>query len=394
VRIRVQSTIWPAIILATLIAATFPQLGSGLHADNTASGKRVAIDSVEPRFSVEAGTDGEIFPVFANFASLLRSDERRVATVMVSVTNPMKSPLHTRISVEIPGWSETEIQNVTTPPESTQQIPFAPVFRSRLYENREIRPASVVIHVHDSAGRILHSETIPVRLRSAEDMYWGQNFKDASFIASWVTPHDSEIEKVLSRAKEFMPGRRLPGYEDWKSEQQQQASTYAQAKAIYRALQQSGLSYVKSSLTFGRNTDISERVRTPGDTIRHKSANCIDGVVTYASLFENLGMDPEVILVPGHAYVAVRTANGSNDYLYIETALTGRSSFDAAVQAANRGMAKYNPKDVIRIDIAKARQAGIFPMPTPPREFHHGQVESPSLMTSTTVRQHGSQPSR
>jgi hypothetical protein len=240
---------------------------------------------------------------------------------------------------------------------------FAPTFLPRLYQNKEIAAASVVVNVSDMAGHSLFSETYPIRLRAADDMYWGEHFTFAPFIASWITPHDPRVEMVLGRAKEFVPGRRLPGYEEWKGVDDQEKATIVQVRAIYRALQEKGVSYVKSSLTFGENTNVSERIRMPRESLRESSANCIDGVVMYASLFENLGMEPVVVLVPGHAYVGVRLAPGSKQYLYLDTALTGRAGFEAAVAAAEHGLARYPQAQVTYIRVAEARRAGIFPMP-------------------------------
>ena len=122
-------------------------------------------------------------------------------------------------------------------------------------------------------------------MRASDDMYWGERFRDASMIASWVTPHDLSVEKLLSRAKEFSAGRRLPGYEPWKDAAEQELSTRQQARAIYTAVQRQGLSYVKSSLTFGSGThaNVSQRIRTPRESLTNSSANCIDGAVMFAS---------------------------------------------------------------------------------------------------------------
>ncbi len=370
------------ILLATLLAGTFPQFGSHLHADSNTSTQPAAVRATEPTYQLDAGIDGEIFPAFANYASLQRPKERQFGTFTVTVTNPTSSLIEPRISVQVPGWSDVEVRNVRVHAGEVRKLFFAPAFLPRLYSNREITAATAVIRVTDQAGKLLDTETASVRLRSVEDMYWGKDFKFAPFIASWVTPHDPQVQAVLSRAKEFMPGRRLPGYEAWKSPDQQRSATLAQAKAIYRALQETGVSYVRSSVTFGRNSDISERVRMPGRAILRDSANCIDGVVTYASLFENLGMDPEVVLVPGHAYVAVRDAIGSSSFIYIETEITGRSPFEAAVRAATHGVGKYAEKDVIRIRISQAREAGIYPMPLPTGDPRHLPPSDSTLATS------------
>jgi hypothetical protein len=168
---------------------------------------------------------------------------------------------------------------------------------------------------------------------------------------------------VLAQAKQYTVDHRLPGYEDWKNAADQEQETYREAKAIYMALQHMGLSYVKSSATLGSHRDYSERVRMPQVSLGQTSMNCIDAVVMYASLFENLGMDAKVIIVPGHAYVGVRVAQGSPKFLLIDGALTGRVPFAAAVASAEGGMARRPTSSVIEIMIPEARSAGIYPMP-------------------------------
>lgn len=321
----------------------------------------------EPTYEIAGGLNGDVFPVFASHASLQPARERTLGTVTVTVLNSGGSLLRNRISVQIPGWSEQEIQIAEVAAGQQEKYLFAPTFLPRLYRNRELVAATAVVQITDMAGKALYSGTVPLRIRSAEDIYWGTDFSYARFIASWVTPHDPAVESVLARAKEYMPGRRLAGYESERPVDVQLRSTLAQVRAIYNALQKTGLSYVKSSGTFGAraNAEMSERIRFPQESLARVSANCIDGVVLYASLFENLGFDPVVVLIPGHSYVGVRLTENSDDYLYLETAITGRASFDVATESARRGLAKVAPKDVIRISISAARDAGIFPIPGP-----------------------------
>ena len=329
----------------------------------TAISPALAPRSPEPTYKIKVGLDGEVYPVFANYASLQRPDDRNWGTVEITIANSTSAPLENHIAVRILGWSDEEIQTVDVDAGAVRTFLFAPTFYTRLYDNREIAAATALIRVRDASGKLLFTRTVPIRLRSADDIYWGSKFEYAPFIASWVTPHDAMVEKVLSQAKEFAPARRLPGYEEGKNQAQQELSTFVQARSIYRALQVMGVSYVKSSMTFGRNTDISERVRMPRESLRQISANCIDGAVMYASLFENLGMVPEIVLVPHHAYVGVRVAPNSEKYLFIETALTGRASFERAVAAAEVGMKRYPAAQVVRIPIDEAREVGIYPMP-------------------------------
>ena len=319
--------------------------------------------SSQPDYKIQAGMDGEIYPVFANYASLQKQNERTFGAVSVTVSNPGDIFLRQRVAVKVAGWSDEEIQIAELRPGGAQTYLFAPVFLPRFYKNHEIVAATVQVSVTDMSGHSIYQNTVPVRIRSAEDMYWGSDFKYAPFIASWVTPHDLQLESVLARAVNYVPDHRLPGYEDWKSADQQELETYREAKAIFLALKGLGLAYVNSYTTLGGHRDLSERVRMPRVSLGQSSANCIDAAVMYASLFENLGMEATVVIVPGHAYAGVRVAAGSNRFLFIDVALTGRATFEAAVASAQRGLAKYQPSSVTRVVIQQARDAGIYPMP-------------------------------
>lgn len=346
------------------LALSIPSAAPATAADNTTPTNTPAAQSGDrPTYKISVGLDGEIYPAFANYASLQDPDTRSWGAVAVTIANPTRAALRERVAVQVRGWSDEEIQMVELAAGTTRTYLFAPSFLARFYNNQEIAAATVRVKITDPAGRLLLERTAPARLRSADDMYWGDKFRYAEFIASWVTPHAPEVERILARAKEYMPGRRLPGYESWKNEALQKRSTLAQMNAIYRAVQAAGVSYVKSSNTFGDHEGWSERVRLPGQSLRHASANCIDGVVLYASLFENLGMEPEVVLVPGHAYLAVRAAQSSDQYIFLETSLTGRARFARALQAGAAGIARYPGAEVVRVKIAEARAAGIYPMP-------------------------------
>jgi len=352
---------WLASFLLSVTLAV-PALADDSGADRGDLRTSAPAKQLETTYKIQAGIDGEIYPVFANYASLQRQSDRTFGVVSVTITNPTATSVHRRVSVQIPGWSDEEIQTVDVAPGAIHTLMFAPAFLPRLYTNHEIIAATAHISISDASASIYES-TLPVRLRSAEDMFWGQGFKYAPFVASWVTPHDRAVEAVLARAKALTADHRLPGYEDWKTADQQEEATYRQAKAIFNALQQSGLSYVKSSFTLGDHKGVSERIRMPHMSLSQSSANCIDAAVMYASVFENLGMDSTIVIVPGHAYAGVRVAQGSPRFLMIDVALTGRTTFAAAVSSAENGLSRHAPSSVTQVMVEQARSAGIYPMP-------------------------------
>src|SRR6476469_10451541 len=56
-----------------------------------------------PTYKIQAGIDGEIYPVFANYASLQRQGERAFGVVSVTLSHTSAGPMLRRVSVNIPG---------------------------------------------------------------------------------------------------------------------------------------------------------------------------------------------------------------------------------------------------------------------------------------------------
>jgi hypothetical protein len=189
-------------------------------------------------------------------------------------------------------------------------------------------------------------------------MVWGLKapFDTIFLIAAWVTPKDPSVERVLSIAKDNrLLGGSLSGY---------QKQVMPQVKAIYNAVRNGvKVSYVNSPVTFGQPRQ-AQRVRLPRETISQKAPNCIDGAVLFASLFENIGLEPLIIVEPKHAFVGVREASESNKVIFIETTLLGRTGFinfeDAITAGSERFKKEQNSLRIV--DIRKCRENGIYPM--------------------------------
>jgi hypothetical protein len=50
--------------------------------------------------------------------------------------------------------------------------------------------------------------------------------------------------------------------------------------------------------------------RAQNETLSLNSADCLDRSVAFASAMENLGLEPVIVLVPGHEFAGVRLAPG------------------------------------------------------------------------------------
>jgi len=135
-----------------------------------------------------------------------------------------------------------------------------------------------------------------------------------------------------------------------------------QVCAIYSALQKDyNITYVSSTISFPQMN--SQRVRFPNDALILGEANCIDGTVLFASALENIGIEPLIVLVPGHSYVGWKRGTNSNKYEFLETTMIGTSNF---IDAYNEGNRKYSndfnvQRDII-IDVAYWRKQGVTPI--------------------------------
>jgi hypothetical protein len=367
----VTSTSIRITAIVGLLALTFTLLpGTVLPAVasmNTRTGSDTGLKSspLRPQASFTVDAESDIFPVLANYASTLTPGYREWGVVTVTVQNPSSAPLCRRIAVEIPGWSDQEIQMADVAAGKVEQYRFAPTLQPHALANRNMEKATIVITATDGAGRTEFTHSAALRIHSIEDMYWGHDSSFARFLASWVTPHDSQVEALLVRARVLVPGGKLPGYESDKNTASQARSTIVQVQAIYRALQQAGLNPAKnprSASTLIGN--LPEHVQLPHDSLQNLSASYIDGAVLYASLFENIGLQSQVLLAPGHAYVGVRLSEDFDDYLYLETAFPAQADFDKAVESAQHGLNHYR-ESIVSVQIPDARQDGIVPLSSP-----------------------------
>ena len=127
------------------------------------------------------------------------------------------------------------------------------------------------------------------------------------------------------------------------------------------------LTYISTPITFASGQ--SQRIRLPGEVLDQSSGNCIELTLLYAAAVEYLGMQAALVIVPGHAYVAVSVDGTSDSYYFIETTMIGAATFDQASSAALTEWEKAQPHvaaadpDYAWVDVPSARKNGVVPIP-------------------------------
>lgn len=283
---------------------------------------------------------------------------------VLSITNTASKPVLQVISAQVRGWSAELRQTAVIGPHEVRTFNLDPELLPAAYQNGEIRQAILVVDVKDPSSGHSFAQQRPVFLHGSSDLFWGQKFSNAQLLARWVTPHDDSVLQLVARAERLIPGGRLRGYNPVPG-RKLEADVRAQAEAVFRALKQSRISYVSSIYTFGNYPGETQRIRLPRETLTLSNANCIDVSVVFASAMENLGMQPIIVVVPGHAFVGVKLAPGSQHILYIDLTVLPEGTFAAATRRAKGWLTDTPQNEVLTVDIGAARSLGVYPLPTP-----------------------------
>ncbi len=272
-----------------------------------------SLHGIEPTYRVTAGIDGEVFPALANYASLQRPKERQFGTFTVTVTNSSDSPLSARISVQVPGWSDVELQNVTIGSGEVRKLFFAPAFLPRLYANHEIAAATAVVHVTDRLARQSTPRPFPSVSRSVDDIYWGPDFKFAPFIASWVTPaRSAALKRFFQAPRNSCPDAVSPATKSGNPPTSSVLTTLARSRAIYRALQETGVQ-LREEFAHLWPQYRHLRARSHARRIAPRAPpTALTASYSTPRSSRIWAWTPIVVLVPGHAYVGVRDAHDSS----------------------------------------------------------------------------------
>jgi len=145
----------------------------------------------------------------------------------------------------------------------------------------------------------------------------------------------------------------------------------AQVQAVYEVLREKGILYVNNS----NAGSPGQKIKYPIEVLRSKNANCIEGTILFAAILESMSLQPAIVEIPGHAFLAWRTSEDGSVYDYLETTVAwganpatySYAKTSGATEFAEHFDADYTPIDdgSLIIDISNARKLGIRPNAIP-----------------------------
>ena len=209
----------------------------------------------------------------------------------------------------------------------------------------------------------------------AADQWTGFNVMP-ELLASFVTPNLDVISELQARASEELlkatGDAALDGYKSGRER------VYEICAAVYRAVHSWGIRYALPPSSIG---EPGQRIRFADNIYQFKLATCLDTSVLFASVLEQCGLHPVILIQTGHAYAgchlkdsyfpdlpmddlqAIRKLVDLDEFLVFETTATASMTFSAAESAARTQHLNIDRDFDFAIDICRARLNGIRPLP-------------------------------
>ena len=268
-------------------------------------------------------------------------------------------PAKVKLEVEIPGITEKETKTIDVDTDGTSFSSKPPFKQSAYGPLDKAQEKYINIKATDEdTNEVLLEDTQKITILSRNDIVWvdDDGTNNMKYAAKWVTKDNKEVKELVRVAAEyndqFCGQHAMIGYLGTEEDVYcQMASLFAAMSDYYE------IAYIASTESY--HTSNAQSVKLPEEVIMEKSGLCIETVLVMAAAMENLGMEPVIIFIPGHAWVAVKTYAGSSTYYHLETTMLDSPVLDALDQGEWNWYQNSSVATVI--DIKEAREEGIQP---------------------------------
>lgn len=373
-------------------------------------------------FTPIVGWDKQLFPSFIIGTAAMKTDEIELGPNELGDTNGLlgiqivapHDDAAIEITIECNEFAEPSrfSGNLENEGETYTILPKMKYRFDRLSQCTQATPASVSFRVVIDGKEVEEKSTV-VTVRSINDcpllFQNGETQYDTSFaFACYVNEQHPFIDKLLREALDRGVVKNFIGYQG-----KTEVSVLTQVYAIWDVLVARDVRYssitktaAESDLVFGQNVRLLE------DTINNQQANCVDGSVLLVSILRKIGIEAELVLVPGHCYIRFYLDPKFTKFVALETTLMGvevsedqnedgflegtideslqdQYSWPSFVEAIREGKKNFDAaKEQLEskaengyqiVDISAARKLGVLPIPYRSTEvfvsFDHSSAE-------------------
>lgn len=175
-----------------------------------------------------------------------------------------------------------------------------------LYQILDKQPGRIEVQLTESVQTIA-SATSELTVLSANSWVMEKPLSlYAGTLAAFVQPNHPSLRPVLDAASNKLKAAGLdPGLSGYQGDH---SHISGMVKAIYESMQDLELTYSNPPASWDiKYSEGGQKIRTPEEVLQDRVGTCLDTATTFAALLENVGLQPVVVLIPGHAFVGYWT---------------------------------------------------------------------------------------
>jgi len=294
--------------------------------------------------------------------------------VIVTLNNQGPLPAKVVVESEIEGYTTKAVDTVDVRAGETLEVRQNPLLIPAGIDDLNVeKPAQVHIRVaalQEGVEKQILDETGGTTIFARRDFPLSISgfAQDEVFqlFAAMVTPNDPSVEELIRKAADYTEsGIIWSGYGGHVDDDD--GGVWDRLQAIWQAENDYNLTYVSTWVSFAPGN--VQRIRLPAEVLDQQSGNCIELALLYASAAEAMDLEAALILIPGHAFVGIRTDQENANYYFIETTMIGHADFSQAVDVARNEFDEALPHIDAQetsygwVKVWDAREEGILPLP-------------------------------
>ena len=234
------------------------------------------------------------------------------------------------VTVLSDGWLESSSISVVLPEKGAfyRIMPKLKFRYAELVKTKQTVPATIEFQVKLN-GKGLSNQSLSAVLHSINDCPFSVSQEDETkefgfVFAAYVNEQHPFIDKVLREALDGGIVKSFDGYQSGS-----EAEVLRQVYAIWDALASRDLRYSNITRVAAEAENIgSQHVRLLDESINNAQANCVDGSVLMASVLRKIDIEPYLVFVPGHCYLAFALDEAGEHIVGLETTLIGSDELD------------------------------------------------------------------
>jgi hypothetical protein len=196
-------------------------------------------------------------------------------------------------------------------------------------------------------GQSCGEKTVTATVRTVNDCLFGvtepadeETYSDYSWLfAAYVNENHPWVDQTLKEALDTDLVSSFDGYQSGDPEQ-----VLMQVFAIWNVMQRKGLRYSDVTTTAAESGSVgSQHVRLFDESVKAAQANCVDGCVLLAAVLRKIGLDPHLVTVPGHMFLAFSLDDAT--MIGLETTMMGAADLDKVDAKRLKSFLKFDPEE-------------------------------------------------